>query len=96
MLKGPSGALRQQRNCNYTLSVSSHRVGGNLGEMGLFDSYFNSPWYACQQVLFYKPVSVLPCHRLPYRPSSSEEAPFPRSCMLALRPCAVCCKHDLP
>ena len=54
------------------------------------------PWYACQQVLLYKPVSVLPCHRLPYRPSPSEEAPFPRFCMLALRPCAVCCKHDLP
>ena len=40
-------------------------------------------------------VSVLPCHRLPNRPSAEEEAPLPRFCMLALRPCAVFCKHDL-
>ena len=33
-------------------------------------------------------VSVLPCHRLPYRPSSEEEAPLPRFCMFALRLCA--------
>ena len=26
MLKGPSGTYRQQRNCNFTLSVSSHRL----------------------------------------------------------------------
>ena len=39
---------------------------------------------------------VLPCHRLPCRPSSSEGALSPRFCMLALRPCAVFCKHDLP
>ena len=41
-------------------------------------------------------ASVLFCHRLPYRPSPSEKAPLPRFCMLALRPCAVFCKHDLP
>ena len=37
-------------------------------------------------------VGVLPCLRLPDRPSSSAEAPLPRFCMLALRPCAVFCE----
>ena len=35
-------------------------------------------------VLFCLHARVLPCHRLPCRPSSSGEAPFPRLCMLAL------------
>ena len=47
-------------------------------------------------VLFCQHASVLPCHRLPYRPSISGEAPLPRFCMPAFRPCAVFCKHDLP
>ena len=45
-------------------------------------------------------VSVLPCHRLPHRPSSSEEAPLPgwvlHACFAGLR-CLlfVFCEHDL-
>ena len=41
-------------------------------------------------------VSVLPRPRLPYRPSSSEEAPKQNFCLFALRPCTVIFKHDNP